>query len=108
MYIQLPGSEIEVIDLNVTLGRIVYSKAGRDAGRKFIILDVIDESYALISDGDLRRIEKPKKKKLKHLEMTGEVIESLNQKLVNRHKVTNAEIRKALNGENGSPAENEA
>lgn len=82
--------------MSVTLGEIVNSKAGRDIERSFVIVSIIDESYVLISDGDLRKIEKPKKKKLKHLELTGMVIDSLNKKLVNGLKVTNAEIRRAL------------
>lgn len=83
--------------MSVTLGEIVNSKAGRDIERPFVIISIIDESYVLISDGDLRKIEKPKKKKLKHLDLTGMVIDSLNKKLVDGLKVTNAEIRKALN-----------
>jgi ribosomal protein L14E/L6E/L27E len=80
----------------VTLGEIVNSKAGRDADRFFIIVKIIDETYVLISDGDLRKIEKPKRKKLKHLTLTGVAIDSLNEKLVNKLKVTNAEIRKMM------------
>lgn len=81
---------------NVTLGQIVYSKAGRDSSRKFVIVDVVDELYVLISDGDLRRIEKPKRKKIKHLNLTVDVIEGLSDKLINKLKITNSEIRKAL------------
>jgi len=79
------------------LGQVVYSKAGRDNGKKFIVVKIVDTANVLISDGDLRRVEKPKKKKLKHLEITEEVIEQLGEKLKNKLKITNAEIRKALN-----------
>ncbi len=82
--------------MEYSLGQIVYSKSGRDAGRKFIIVNVINESYVLISDGDLRKIEKPKKKKVKHLKFSDEFIDSLKDKLEKRLKITNAEIRKAL------------
>ncbi|MCX8131373.1 MAG: KOW domain-containing RNA-binding protein [Clostridia bacterium] len=82
--------------MDIALGQVVYSKVGRDAGRKFIIYDIIDDAYVVIADGDLRRIDKPKKKKLKHLGITSEIIVTLNEKLVNKHKVTNSEIRKAL------------
>lgn len=82
--------------MGVALGQVVYSKAGRDAGKKFIVVDVIDELYVLISDGDLRRIEKPKKKKIKHLKLSEEVIENISDKLIKKMKVTNSEIRKAL------------
>ncbi len=82
--------------MDISLGQVVYSKAGRDSKRKFIILSIIDESYVLISDGDLRRIEKPKKKKIKHLELTGNIPETIAQKLSTGQKVGNSDIRKAL------------
>jgi large subunit ribosomal protein L14e len=82
--------------LNVTLGEVVFSKAGRDRGKKFVIIDIEDTNYVFVSDGDLRRIDKPKKKKIKHLEFTGIVIDSLNVKLKNNMKITNSEIRKVL------------
>lgn len=82
--------------MDITLGQVVYSKAGRDSGRKFIVIGLVDEVNVLIADGDLRRIEKPKRKKLRHLELTEEVIEGLCEKLKNKLKITNSEIRKAL------------
>ena len=82
--------------MNITLGQVVYSKAGRDAGKRFIVVGIVDEAHVLISDGDLRRIEKPKKKKTKHLGLTENAVAALSDKLVNKLKVTNSEIRKAL------------
>jgi len=78
------------------LGELVSSKAGRDTGRKLVIVGIIDEKFVLVSDGDLRKIEKPKKKKIKHVESCGIIIDSLNKKLENNMKVTNAEIRKEI------------
>lgn len=82
--------------LGITLGEIVCSKAGRDTGRYFVVVKQVDDIYLLISDGDLRKIEKPKKKKLKHLDFTGVTIDSLKDKLMDGQKVKNAEIRKML------------
>lgn len=82
--------------MEIRLGQVVYSKAGRDADRVFVIIDIIDDKYVLISDGDLRKIEKPKRKKIKHLGITEEVLKSLNEKLENKQKVTNAELRKLI------------
>lgn len=82
--------------MNVTLGQVVYSKAGRDSGEKFIVIGIVDEQHVLVSDGSLRRIEKPKKKKIKHLNLTENIIDSLNKKLINSIKVANSEIKKAL------------
>ena len=47
----------------------VLSRAGRDAGRYFAVLDVAD-GYATIADGDLRKLDKPKHKKIIHLGAT--------------------------------------
>ena len=82
--------------MDITFGQVVFSKAGRDKGKKFIVIDIIDELYVMISDGDLRRIENAKRKKIKHLQITGEVILPLSDKLEKKVRVTNSEIRKAL------------
>jgi len=82
--------------LDLTLGQIVYSKAGRDAGRAFVVIRIEDAGYVLIADGDLRKVEKPKKKKIRHVEVTGTIIDSLNEKLRTKQRITNAEIRNIL------------
>jgi large subunit ribosomal protein L14e len=86
----------EVSNLSLTLGQVVYSKAGRDAGKGFIIVGILDDGNVLISDGDLRRIEKPKKKKIKHLDLTKDINITLGHKLENKLKVSNSDMRKAL------------
>jgi ribosomal protein L14E/L6E/L27E len=83
-------------NMQVCLGKVVYSKAGRDAGKKFIIVDIVDDNNVLISDGNLRRIEKAKPKKIKHLVITDKVLMTLNEKLKCGIRVSNSEIRKAL------------
>lgn len=80
----------------MTLGQVVVSRAGRDTGRKFAVIKVVDEQFVLICDGDLRRIEKPKKKKVRHLEPTGETLEFLEEKLKSNARISNSDIRKAL------------
>jgi len=82
--------------LDVVLGQVVYSKAGRDEGKIFVITRLIESNYAYISDGDLRRVENPKKKKIKHLVITKDIIETISKKISMESKITNAEIRKAL------------
>ncbi|MDI3309835.1 MAG: KOW domain-containing RNA-binding protein [Thermoanaerobacterium sp.] len=81
---------------DTSIGRIVKSKAGRDKDRVFIIVGVADEKHVLISDGELRKIEKPKKKKLIHLQKYNEVDEKIREKILGGQTVTNAEIIEAL------------
>ncbi|NLM50097.1 MAG: RNA-binding protein [Clostridiaceae bacterium] len=76
-------------------GDLVLSTAGRDKGRYFIIIKVI-ENFAFICDGDLRRYEKPKKKKLKHLKHLGISDAQIKEKILCGQKITNSEIRKRI------------
>lgn len=78
------------------MGQVAYSKAGRDTKKVMIVVGVIDSTFVLMSDGDLRRVEKPKKKRIKHLEITNRVLEPISEKLRNGQKVSNSEIRAAL------------
>ena len=80
----------------VCVGTVVYSRAGRDEGNFLIISEILDDNYVLIVDGDIRKTEKPKKKKLKHLKNTGEVLEEISEKLKTGKRVYDAEIREAL------------
>lgn len=88
------------VALSVNVGQVVYSKKGRDKGRYYIIVGIIDECYVYIADGDLRKTEKPKKKKLKHLILTGEIVEPIKEKLNLKRKVSNADVKQYLMGFN--------
>lgn len=88
---------------NTLPGQVALSKAGRDAGKKFVIINVVDDNYVLIADGNLRKIEKPKKKKVKHLELTGDTIEFIREKLLNNVRVSNSDVRKSLAVQDNKP-----
>lgn len=76
-------------------GRAVLSKAGRDSGRRFIALRVEGE-FAFIADGDLRKVEKPKKKKRMHLHAQPEIFSDVAQQLTSGGLPTNAQLRRCL------------
>ena len=81
---------------DVKIGPVVRSTKGRDAGRLFLVVGFADEEHALLCDGDLRRIDSPKKKKRKHFLPTQELISSLGERLTRGEAVCDAHIRKAL------------
>lgn len=80
----------------ISVGQIVKSIAGRDKGRVFVVMDIIDDEYVLISDGDLRKSEKAKKKKIKHLAKYNIVNEEIKSKIINNEKLDNMFIRREL------------
>ena len=81
--------------MNIQRGDIVRSAAGRDAGKLFYVLGTEDE-YAAIANGRERRVEKPKRKKLKHLHYVGTRADRVSDRLKNNERVSNSELRKAL------------
>ncbi len=76
-------------------GRAALSKAGRDAGRRVVVLR-LEAPYAYVADGNLRRTEAPKKKKDRHLRALPEFFPNIAGILKDGKLPSNAEIRKCL------------
>lgn len=70
-------------------GDVVLSLSGRDKGRTLAVVEVVDEDYVLVADGDLRKIEKPKKKKVRHIKKIKHRVEI----------VSNSQLANVLGGE---------
>ncbi|MCK5812184.1 MAG: KOW domain-containing RNA-binding protein [Clostridiales bacterium] len=78
-------------------GHVIISNAGRDKGHYFILVALDEKSeYIYLVDGNLRKIENPKKKKLKHVIITDRIIKKFEDKLINGKPLQNAEIMKEL------------
>ena len=76
--------------------RIVRSKAGRDKDRLFIVLREDTDGYLEIADGMLRTLDKPKRKKPRHLETVLESYDCGESALTDK---TAAKIIKKLSAE---------
>lgn len=81
---------------DIAIGQVVKSRAGRDKERIFLVLDIIDDQFVQVVDGDLRKLDNPKKKKIKHLIIYNTLLPEIKFKLDNKVKINNAYIRKLL------------
>lgn len=81
------------------IGRAVLSRQGRDAGRCFVVLQVLDEQFVLMADGLTRKLDHPKKKKIKHLHPKPVLMDGLEARL-SAHQLLDSDLRKFLR-ENG-------
>lgn len=81
---------------NLSIGQIVLSKSGRDSGRPFVIVDIVDSLYVNIADGNLRKIDNPKKKKIKHLQPTNYKSEPIFEALRLDEKPSDSMIKKEI------------
>ena len=77
-------------------GKIVKSKAGHDKGCVFFVVEVLDDDYVLIADGDRRRYDSPKKKKVKHLQPYNEVNDVISEKIRLGLKIENIDLQREL------------
>lgn len=59
--------------MDLTMGLVVRARSGRDKNKFFVVIDC-DKEYAYIVDGKSRRLDKPKKKNIKHIAFTNTVI----------------------------------
>ena len=73
--------------MNAVKGLVVKAVAGRDNGKYFVILGKEDK-YCFIADGKSRKLSNPKRKNIKHISLTGGMIE-LND-------ITDKKLRKML------------
>ena len=74
--------------MNMVMGLVVRSIAGRDKGL-YLIVTGLEGDAVYVCDGKHRPLEKPKKKNIKHLATTAITIPASSLK-------TNKQIRKAL------------
>lgn len=81
--------------MEVDKSSLVVSKAGRDQGQLFYVIDA-DEQFVYLADGKSRRLEKPKRKKRKHIEQIPRTESRIAEKIRNGEKVLNSELRKEL------------
>ena len=81
--------------MDISKSDIIESLAGRDKGKYFYVMDV-EDNYVLIADGKGRKLENPKRKKLKHVRRVTRTETRVAAKILNGDKVLNSELRRDL------------
>lgn len=76
-------------------GYLAKSKAGHDKGEIFLIIREEGE-YVYLMDGKSRTMEKPKKKKKKHLQPISYRNDAIAAKLMANETVMNESVRQAI------------
>ena len=61
------------------VGRIVFSKAGRDKNRLMVVVSA-DDKFLYLCDGKERPLEKPKRKNVKHAALTNTFLDENSYK----------------------------
>ncbi len=58
------------------VGQMVRSIAGRDNGTAYVVVRT-DGNYVYVADGAIRKLENPKKKKIKHIQGSYNISEEI-------------------------------
>jgi ribosomal protein L14E/L6E/L27E len=77
------------------VGMIVTSRAGRDAGDRYLVIGLAGADMVLVADGRRRGAAKPKRKNVKHLVVHG-AAGGLAERLRAGQTVTDEQVREAL------------
>jgi ribosomal protein L14E/L6E/L27E len=77
------------------MGMFARSLAGHDKGKLYVVLES-DGEFALLADGRLRTLDRPKRKRRKHIQPDYEISEILAEKIRGDQPVRDEDIRKAI------------
>ena len=77
------------------IGEFAKSKAGHDKEEYFIIIN-IEKEYVYLVDGKSRPLDKPKKKKIKHIQVINLVDDELQQKIDTNLILRDEDIKRAI------------
>ena len=86
-------------------GYFARSLAGHDKGRLYVIIEEGERTkageYVLLCDGRLKTLDKPKKKKKKHIQVIHTADEQIENLIRNGQPIKNEDIKRAIKTYNG-------
>ena len=80
---------------NIHISDVVVSTAGHDQGKLFYVIDE-DANYLVLANGKDRTLDKPKRKKRRHVQKVLRSETRVVEKLIHGDKVLNSELRRDL------------
>jgi len=81
--------------MEYSIGMFARSLAGHDKGKLYLISKVEDE-YVYLVDGRLRTVDKPKKKRRKHIQIDYQILDVIKEKLETKCELRNEDIKRAI------------
>ena len=80
---------------NIYVSDVVVSTAGRDQGRLYYVIST-DELFLMLVNGKDRTLDRPKRKKRRHVQKVLRSETRVAAKLISGDKVLNSELRRDL------------
>jgi len=77
------------------VGMLAISKAGHDLNHIYVVVKEEGE-YVFLSDGRIRTLDRPKKKKKKHIQPVCEISSIIADKISSGKKIENEDIKRII------------
>lgn len=81
-------------------GYFARSIAGHDKGKLYIIIEGTEETghdtFVFLCDGDLKPVDYPKKKKVKHIQVIKTKDPAIESKILAGQEIRNEDIKRAI------------
>jgi len=81
--------------MEYAIGMFARSLAGHDKNKLYLIIQAEDE-YVYLVDGKIRTLDRPKKKKRKHIQIDYQVLEFVKQKIESGQMLRDEDIKRAI------------
>jgi large subunit ribosomal protein L14e len=78
------------------IGQLVKVLKGREIEQYFVIIDIIDNRFVNIADGDKRKFDSPKRKNINHLALYNYISPEVKNSIDETGRVTNGKLRFAV------------
>lgn len=78
-------------------GMLARSLAGHDAGSLYVIIKT-EGGLVCLADGRIRTLERPKRKKKKHIQLIRSIPAEIAEKLAEGKRLSNEDIKRAVGG----------
>lgn len=78
------------------IGQIVQITRGREKNQYAVIINIVNDRYVLLADGEKRKYDRPKRKNVNHIETTPFISDEVKKSLLETNRVSNGKLRFAL------------
>ncbi len=78
------------------IGQVVIITKGRDQGQLGIIVELVNDRFVKVADGDKRKVDRMKKKNINHLELIDYIADEVKSSFIETGRVTNGKLRYAI------------
>ena len=82
--------------VNISIGQLVTSNAGRDQTNIYLVIGILQNNYLLLVNGRERKFRNPKQKNIRHVNVLDSIAQGVAEKIHSGLKVTDEEIRQAI------------